>query len=106
MLSSGTDEKKRVRLSINRDGYFKISETENIRKSGPVKPGNTVFLFGNIGLGIAVPLFIGAIGGNRLDSHFGTHPTITLAGIAIGFVISIANLFIAFKEFIYKNRKA
>ncbi len=46
-------------------------------------------IVGQIGYTIAIPLVIGTLGGVFIDKSLGTRPIITLAGLALGAVISV-----------------
>lgn len=58
-----------------------------------------------IGLSIALPLALGAIGGGALDLRLHTRPTYTLLGLLIGFVISIINFYKIIRKIITYSQK-
>lgn len=51
-----------------------------------------VSVAGQVGFDIALPMVLGLIVGVKLDEHWGTRPTMTLALFGLGLMISCASL--------------
>jgi predicted F0F1-ATPase subunit len=59
---------------------------------------------GQIGFSILIPLLLGLGIGIWLDSHFQKKPLFTLSGLLLGFLISIANLFLTVRTIIKQTQ--
>jgi predicted F0F1-ATPase subunit len=94
-------DKKRERFDLTIEGGViekgKRRETNN--RPTHVSAWAAFEFFGQIGLSISLPMVAGTMLGAYLDSMWHTKPQATLAGLVLGFFLSIGSFVIAVKQF-------
>jgi ATP synthase protein I len=77
---------------IHEDSFLKHAK-KKVVKSDPSEQAWILMKYSNVGIAIAVPIFLGLTIGLWLDTLFATKPVITGFALVIGFIASMYQLY-------------
>jgi ATP synthase protein I len=99
------EEREQFTLHIDKRGDTIVSQKKD--KTRKVKASETWFylgLIGQIGYTVALPMVVGALIGQYIDSQLHTYPRATLGSLLLGVVISIVGFIQTVKDILNKEK--